>query len=327
MNSNPQVSIVIPAYNVAAYIGATLKAVFAQTFTDFEVVIVNDGSPDTPELERALEPFMDRIRYFVQENRGAGPARNTALRAARGEFVAFLDADDLWLPTYLAEQVRFMQGGNYDLIYCDALLVGDSDIAGKTYMQTSPSNGPVTFKSLVHYTCNLVTSGTMARRRLVLDAGLFDETLRNGQDFELWLRLVRNGARVAYQRKVLLHYLCRSDSLSFTDAVTKIVRQQRIFNRILEKYDLTPEEHTEIDQMLEQLDAEMDFELGKVNFAKGNFSEASRRLKKANVFQKSFKVKAIILLISIAPRLMQQVYFRFLGRKINFKETQGELVV
>lgn len=327
MNPNPQVSIVIPAYNVASYLGATLAAVFAQTFTDFEVVIVNDGSPDTPELERVLEPFMDRIRYFVQENRGAGPARNAALRAARGEFVAFLDADDLWLPNYLEEQVRFMQGGNYDLIYCDALLVGDSDIAGKTYMQTSPSNGPVTFKSLVHYTCNLVTSGTLARRHLVSDAGLFDETLRNGQDFELWLRLVRNGARVAYQRRVLLHYLCRSDSLSFTDAVTKIVRQQRIFNRILEKYDLTSEEHAEIAQMLEQLDAEMEFELGKVNFAKGNFPEASRRLKKANVFQKSFKVKAIILLISIAPRLMQQVYFRFLGRKIDFEETQGELVV
>jgi len=79
--------------------------------------------------------------------------------------------------------------------------------------------------------------------------------------------------------------------------------------------------------MLEQLDAEMEFELGKVNFAQGNFPEASRRLKKANVFQKSLKVKAIILLISIAPRLMQQVYFRFLGRKTDFKETQGELVV
>jgi glycosyltransferase involved in cell wall biosynthesis len=82
---------------------------FRATFTDYEVIIVNDGSPDTEDLERALEPFRDRIRYFKQRNRGAGAARNVGLRAARGEFVAFLDADDLWLPNYLDEQMRFIQ--------------------------------------------------------------------------------------------------------------------------------------------------------------------------------------------------------------------------
>jgi glycosyltransferase involved in cell wall biosynthesis len=84
----PKISVIIPAYNVAPYVGETLRSVFAQTFVDFEVIIVNDGSPDTEEFERVLTPFRERINYLTQENRGASAARNTGLRAARGEFVA-----------------------------------------------------------------------------------------------------------------------------------------------------------------------------------------------------------------------------------------------
>jgi len=95
------VSIIIPAYNVAPYIGETLDSVFAQTFADYEVIVINDGSPDTEDLERALARFIDRINYLKQENRGASVARNTGLHAARGQFIAFLDADDVWLPNSL----------------------------------------------------------------------------------------------------------------------------------------------------------------------------------------------------------------------------------
>jgi len=301
---------VIPAYNVAPYIGETLDSVFDQTFTDFEVIVVNDGSPDTVELERALEPYMSRIRYIKQENLGAGAARNEGLRAAQGEFIAFLDADDLWLPNYLDEQLKFIHRDNYDLVYSDALLFGDSPIAGRTYMQTSPSNGPVNFKSLVHYECNPITSGVLARRQSILDVGLFDEHIVNGQDFDLWLRLVRNGAKMAYQRKVLLRYRYHAESLSSTDPVTKIVRQLRLFERFTQTYELTPGERAEVDRMFEKLNAEMQFEIGKDHFAKGNFSEARSHLKKANDFQRSWKVHAIILLMRIAPRLLQKIHFR-----------------
>ena len=314
MNYAPIVSIVMPAYNVASYIGETLDSVFEQTFTDYEVIVVNDGSPDTVELERELEPFGNRIHYVRQENRGAGAARNAGLRASRGEFIAFLDADDLWLPSYLEEQLKFLRSGNYDLVYSDALLFGDSPISGRRYMQTTPSNGPVNFKSLVHYECNLITSGVLARRQPILEVGLFNEQIRNGQDFDLWLRLVRNGARVAYQRKVLLRYRCHDDSLSSTDPVDKIIRQLRLFESIVQTYDLTPSEQAEVDRVVGKLNGEMEFEIGKAQFAKGNFSEARRHFKKANNFQRSWKAHAIILLMRIAPRLLQRVHFRLRGR-------------
>ena len=101
---NSRVSIIIPAYSAARFIGAALDSVFAQTFRDYEVVLVNDGSPDTRELEEVLKPYEGKIEYIVQENRGLSGARNTGIRAARSEFVAFLDADDIWEPNYLQRQ-------------------------------------------------------------------------------------------------------------------------------------------------------------------------------------------------------------------------------
>ncbi|HKY20052.1 MAG TPA: glycosyltransferase family A protein, partial [Vicinamibacterales bacterium] len=182
----PLVSVIIPAYKVAAYIHETLDAIFAQTFSDYEVVIVNDGSPDTAQLEAALEPYRSRIVYFRQENQGAAEARNVALRAARGELVAFLDADDLWLPHYLAEQVAFLRDNpSYDLVYADAEMFGDPAFEGRRYMEFARSEGEVTFESLLRAECNLITSGVVARRQIILDVGLFDRAIRRGHDFDL----------------------------------------------------------------------------------------------------------------------------------------------
>src|ERR1044071_9350958 len=90
----PIVSIIMPAYRVAEYIGAALDSILAQTFKDYEIIIVNDGSPDTDKFELALEPYRKSVIYIKQENGGPSAARNVAIQRARGEFLAFLDADD-----------------------------------------------------------------------------------------------------------------------------------------------------------------------------------------------------------------------------------------
>ena len=130
------------AYNVAPYIGAAVSSVLAQTYTDFELIVVNDGSPDTPALEAALAPYLDRIIYLTQENRGLSGARNTALRAARGAFVALLDSDDLWEPNYLAVQLAALESNpTLDVIYPNAIWFGDTILAGRRYMDEHPSRG------------------------------------------------------------------------------------------------------------------------------------------------------------------------------------------
>src|SRR5678815_4195555 len=130
--SAPIVSVIIPAYNAAEYIRAALDSIFSQTLSDYEAIVINDGSPDTSQLEHALTPYLSRIVYLKQENRGAAAARNAGLRIARGRFVAFLDADDFWLPDYLTRQIDFLNTSNADLVYADAELIG-------CLLYTSPS--------------------------------------------------------------------------------------------------------------------------------------------------------------------------------------------
>jgi glycosyltransferase involved in cell wall biosynthesis len=312
--STPVVSVVIPAYNVAPYISETLDSIFAQTFARYEVIVVNDGSPDTKELEQALEPYLNRIVYLKQENRGAGAARNAGLRQARGEFVAFLDADDLWLPDYLSEQVRFIREGDYDFVYADALLFGQSPLAGRTFMQIAPSNGEVTFESLVNGQCNVITSGVVARTQLILEVGMFDEQLRNSQDFELWVRLIRKGARASYQRKVLLRYRYHENSLS-GDALNQIKRELRVLGKIQSSYDLTHVEREEVTKAMAAIGTNLELETGKLHLAKGEFEEARAAFLRANATKRNLKLSAALLLMRISPRLLQKMYVRRIDEK------------
>jgi glycosyltransferase involved in cell wall biosynthesis len=309
----PFVSIVIPAYNVAPFIGETLTTVFAQTFTDFEVIIVNDGSPDTEDFERALQPYIDRISYLKQENRGASAARNTGVRAARGELIAFLDADDLWSPDYLAEQLKFIREYGCDLACADAMIFGVSTDAGRSYMdslmEAAPPAGRVTFLELVNADRSLITSGVVVRRELVLEVGLFDEALRNAQDFDLWLRLARHGARLAYQRKVLLSYRSRPNSLT-GDAINSHQRELRVFDKIEQSYDFTPAERLEVTAVIRSRRALLEYELGKLYLAPRDFLRARESFAHANRLQRSWKPRLALWLTKIAPGLFRSLYLR-----------------
>ncbi|MGH9875505.1 MAG: glycosyltransferase family 2 protein, partial [Pyrinomonadaceae bacterium] len=202
----PTVSVIVPAYKVARFIRQTLDSVFAQSFTDFEVIVINDGSPDTLQLESEIDHYRDAITYVKQRNQGAGAARNAGLRVARGKYVAFLDGDDVWLPHFLSEQVKLIQSeDSYDLVYADAINFGERDFGNRTNMEANPSYGTVTFEKLLCGECNVVTSTVLARREPILEVGCFDESLVNSQDFDLWLRLAKDAkSKITYQKEVLI---------------------------------------------------------------------------------------------------------------------------
>jgi glycosyltransferase involved in cell wall biosynthesis len=117
----PDVSVIVPAYRAAAHIGAALDSAFAQTFSEFEVIVVNDGSPDTPALIEALAPYAPRIRYIqLRANRGPAVARNTGIAVARGRYIAFLDVDDRWSPRFLFSQIAYLDSHqSCGLVYAD----------------------------------------------------------------------------------------------------------------------------------------------------------------------------------------------------------------
>ena len=106
----PQVSVIVPAYRVTAYIKEAVDSVLAQTFEDFEIIVVNDGCPDTEALERVLEPYRSRIAYLrLEQNAGMASARNAGILASKSRYIALLDADDLREPNYLEVQLRILE--------------------------------------------------------------------------------------------------------------------------------------------------------------------------------------------------------------------------
>jgi glycosyltransferase involved in cell wall biosynthesis len=307
--ARPAVSVIIPAYRASRDIADALASVFAQTFTDFEVILVDDGSPDASELETAIAPFRSRLHFITQPNLGAGAARNAAIRASTGRFLAFLDADDRWRPDFLTRQVAVLESDRHcALVYCDALLRGDTPLAGHRFMEAAPSEGEVTLVSLIQQRCNIVLSTVVARRRALVGAGLFDETLRRGQDLELCLRLAWRGASMTYRREVLAERRVRVEGLS-GDPVSTVQRALNVLDRFGRDLALDGAARTALRIRTMALVDRLEIEQGKQRFLEGHFAAAQFHLSAAR--QRPLKLRLALLGLRLSPRLLRGAYLRF----------------
>lgn len=307
MLSSPLVSVIIPAYNVAQYIGGALDSVLAQTFTNYEIIVINDGSPDSEALERALVPYMSRILYLKQENRGVSAARNTGIAAARGSLLAFLDGDDTWFPNYLEVQVaRIETDPTIDVLYPNVIMFGGSSEAGEEFMTICPSNGEVTFERLLLQECN-VSNCSIARRETILRAGLFDESLRSVEDFDLWLRVIKQGGRIAYHRKVLARYRRRAGSLT-ADPIWMSEHILKVLKKVQQTMELTPSESATVNFQYQHFHALLRLQEGKRAFFSGDTSGAIQGLREANRFFRNKKTAVTLMMLRIAPRLLLRAY-------------------
>jgi len=308
LKPTPMVSVVIPAYKVARFIRATLDSVITQTFADYEIIVINDGSPDTEELEHQLEPYSSSIIYLTQTNQGAGAARNAGIRAAHGEFVAFLDGDDLWLPEFLEEQLALLTSAEgLDLVYADAANLEDGRRVRMTNMDFNPSTGSVSMQSLIEGTCNVITSTVVARRNLIVELGLFDENFPNSQDFDLWLRIAKHGARISYQKKVLALRRIYQGSLA-SNPINSFRGEIAVLEKTLRRADLTEPERVAILRKLELRRATVEIFRGKERLSAGEFDSALTAFRAANNHYESWKLRLVVFWLQVAPRLLQRVY-------------------
>jgi glycosyltransferase involved in cell wall biosynthesis len=210
----PAVSIVMPAYNVAPYVGVAVRSALAQTFTDFELIVVDDGSRDeTAAIVNALGREDSRVRLVQQANRGLAGARNTALRASRGDLFALLDSDDAWEPQFLEEQLAILAARpDVDIVtgngwYLDGPRHGQ---LARPYPDSRPD--PV-LGSIIRDEWSVFIMSVM-RRRVYTAIGPFDEAMRSNEDYDFWLRAALAGFSFARNDRPLGHYRVRSDSLS-----------------------------------------------------------------------------------------------------------------
>ena len=188
---SPKVSVVIPAYNAMAYLPEAVDSVLAQTFSDYDVVIVNDGSSDN--IKDWAATIQDpRVRLVSQSNRGLAGARNTGIRESSGDYVAFLDADDRWHPTKLAKQVALMDASDsVGLVYTWMTLVNQTGEPTGRFVKNC-AEGHV-WKSLILQNCVGSGSNPMVRRVCFDQLGMFDENLGSYmEDRDMWLRIAPN---------------------------------------------------------------------------------------------------------------------------------------
>jgi len=186
---NPTVSVIIPTYNRVHLVGRAIRSVLNQTYQDFEIIVVDDGSTDN--TEEVVESFNDpRIRYIRHEkNRGGSAARNTGIRASRGEYVAFLDSDDEWLPEKLEKQLSvFEEDSTCGAVYTDFLyMLPDGNV--KLCQNYHPEGWIL--KKLLSSNVVGTTSTVIVKRECFETVGLFDESLLSCQDWDMWIRIAK----------------------------------------------------------------------------------------------------------------------------------------
>lgn len=308
----PAVTVVIPVYNAAHYIGQALDSIKAQTVNDHEVIVVNDGSDDSEELERLLQAHPLPIIYLKQENKGVSAARNAGIRIGRGKFYAQLDADDQWLPEYLEVQLGILNDNpDVALVYPNATIIGDASELELDFMKVSPSEGEVNFENLVQGRCTVMTSVT-ARMNAIREAGMYDESLRSCEDFDLWLRIVKNGSQIIYHRRPLVLYRRHKASLS-SDRVWMTRNLLAVYEKCARSFSLTATEAETLNRQMAHNRAMLQLFKGKRALSAGGASAALVNFEQANEQLRSPKLSLVVFFLRHAPLLVIWA-FRARGR-------------
>lgn len=231
----PRVSVIIPVYNNAQYISQAIASVLAQTYTDYEIIVINDGSTD--DLESEIAPYLDQIRYVAQTNQGVSTARNRGLYLARGELIAFLDADDIFLPNKLKQQVQVFDtqprvgivNSGFEVIQADGKAIGEvkwwEDIPELTEIEW------VLYKPIL-------PSAMMFRKEWLIQGGGFDSRFFAGEDIYLTLGIVAQGCATAWLTEVTVQYRRHQQSVTAANPLKQLRNTELMLETFFKREDL-----------------------------------------------------------------------------------------
>ena len=201
----PKVSIIIPSYNSAQYIVETLQSVFAQTYKNYEIIVVDDGSIDN--TKEVLRPYMGKITYIYKENGGPASARNVGIKHAQGEYIAFLDSDDTWLPEKLEKQVDYLKKHpEIGLVFTDCVRFDEKGLEEQRSKKYPLFKENYTMTDL--FWGNFIPTLTvMTKREYLKEVGYFDENpkIQGSEDYDLWIRIAQE-FKICYISQALAKY-------------------------------------------------------------------------------------------------------------------------
>jgi teichuronic acid biosynthesis glycosyltransferase TuaG len=222
LNINRLISIIMPAYNAEMYIGKSIESVLYQTYPYWELLVIDDGSTDsTKDVVRKFLGLDSRIKYFYQDNGKQGKARNLGIEKSKGEYLAFLDSDDLWFPNKLEIQIQGIIEKDVDLIFCDSYIFSDDNSileSDKVGVKDGVYSGENAVKIFIE--CNRIPILTvLAKKSAIQKVGGFIENddVQYGEDYHLWLKLLLNGSIFYSTDQVLAKYRVHSESVTMQD--------------------------------------------------------------------------------------------------------------
>lgn len=225
----PKVSIILPTYNHAYFLPQAVQSVLKQTLQDFEIIVVDDGSTDN--TREVIEEYADgRLKYVYQENQGLAASRNAGLRIAQGECVAFLDADDIFLPPKLEVQMDWLEAHpTYGMVLSGYNII---DEQGKPIRTIAPWTSVPTLELKDWLLTNPVPPvAVLVKKRWIDQVGGFDDRFRRVEDWDLWLRLAYAGCKAGWIQEILSSYRLSPDQMT-TDATA----QKRVSVQVMDKF-------------------------------------------------------------------------------------------
>jgi len=259
------ISAVIPIYNGAEYIAETIESVLAQTRPADEVFLVDDGSTDN--LDEVIQPYLKDIIFIRQQNLGVSAARNRAIRAAKGDWIALLDHDDAWLPHKLKQQLMVAEGREeVALIYSDMEVFGD-EYKPSRFGDVYTPRGHI-FKDML-MTNPVSPSASLMRRAAILEAGGFDESMWSASDLDMVLKLSARW-EVEYMPEILARYRMHSGNLS----KQRMLNLSNMYEILKNARDYNPEEYDEMWPRLRPILGEISFEIGRLYLETGDTHNA-----------------------------------------------------
>jgi len=230
--NNILVSIIMPAYNAEKYIANSINSVINQTFTNWELIIVDDGSTDN--TSKIINKFVindNRIFYYYQSNKKQGKARNLAISKSKGKYLAFLDADDLWFSNKLSVQIEEINSTNVDLLFSNIDFINEYSLP-ITNFKHIPYVGFIYgikgFEQMLEFN-KISMPSVFVKKEVVISSGNFSEThdIQDVEDYHLWLQLLANGYKFYGSNKILACYRVQNESASNTKSIEKKIAFER----------------------------------------------------------------------------------------------------
>jgi glycosyltransferase involved in cell wall biosynthesis len=307
MTRHPVISVITPAYNVAEFLPETVASALAQTWHDFEMLIVDDGSTDnTQQIARSWERADPRIRVFTQENRGPSAARNKAIVHARGEYFALLDGDDLWHPTFLESQMRlFSRKSAVDVVTGNAYNLGGT-VNGRPFNPAGTTCRELSLLNILESEASVFIMSIF--RRAVIDrVGAFDDRLRTNEDYDLWIRAAHAGFVFVQNPVPLGHYRRRPGSASANE-IQMFTGILRVFHRASALCADRPRELAAIQKQIERFEGERFLASAKAHLVGRNFDAAARDFSSLFNVRRDFASAAIAQMSRYMPSILLWAY-------------------